>query len=241
MYRVVFIDDEFLVLEGMKRIIDWNEFGFEVAGCARSASEGIDLINKTNPHLIISDIKMQGSTGLEMIEKVKKNGFNGYTIILSGYRDFGYAIKAIENSVFRYLVKPVNVDELKETVCNVAKLLDSRATDPEIEPGVMKDAIRYVKEHYTEDVSLSQLAKKYHFELSHFSRLFKKDTGKNYSEYVVELRMKLAKRYLLESELSVEEIAEKVGYNSSRHFRELFKKYIGVTPGEFRRERIDSE
>ena len=241
MYKVVFIDDEFLILEGMKRIIDWNELGFEVAGCAGSAAEGIDLINSTNPDLIITDIRMHGTTGLEMIEKIKKAGFNGYTVILSGYRDFEYAVKAIENGVFRYLVKPVNVDELKETVAIVAKLLDKGEENIEIKPSLMEEAVKYIEKHYTEDVSLNQLAKKYHFEVSHFSRLFKKYTGETYSEYIIKLRIELSKRYLTESELSIEEIAEKVGYNSSKHFRGQFKKCTGKTPGAYRKEKNSGE
>ena len=235
MYRVVFIDDEFLILEGMKKIIDWDKLGFEVAGCATSANEGIDLINRENPHLIITDIRMRGTSGLEMIEMIKNSGYNGYIIILSGYRDFEYAKKAIENGVFRYLVKPLNVDELRESISSVVKLLDESIGNIDIKPSTIKEAVEYVNRHYTEDMSLNKLAKKYHFELSHFSKLFKKYTGETYSEYITKLRIELSKRYITESELSVEEISEKVGYKSPRHFREQFKKYVDMSPGKFRK------
>ena len=97
MFKVVFVDDEFLIVEGLKSIIDWESYNICVAGIASNARTGIELVKETNPDILITDIRMKGMDGLEMLRHLKEAGYNGYIIILSGYQEFEYAQKAIEN------------------------------------------------------------------------------------------------------------------------------------------------
>ncbi|HHU28653.1 TPA: response regulator, partial [bacterium] len=127
MYKMLIVDDEYLVLRGIKETIDWNQYSIEIVGEASNGLDGFNLALKLKPDIIISDIKMPLLNGIELAEKLNKHQFDGALIILSGYSDFEYAKKAFENGVFSYVLKPIDNQELIDTVLNsLDKLLDKR-------------------------------------------------------------------------------------------------------------------
>ena len=237
MYKVIFVDDEPLILEGLQRIIDWRSFGIDVVGSATSADDALVLIKEFDPEIIITDIRMRGISGLDMIEKLNRDGYKGYIIILSGYRDFEYAQKAIENKVYAYLLKPLDINKLKKLILEIVENLDKEQGLFEDSKNTIEQIIEYVDSHFHENISLGELAGKHHFEISNISRMFKRYTGERYTDYVAKLRVEYAKRYLTESTRSIEEISEMVGYKSVRYFREIFAEYTGLTPSQYRKER----
>lgn len=234
MYKIVFIDDEFLVLEGLKRIINWSEYGISIAGCARDAFDGIRLIKSEKPEIIISDIRMRGMNGLDMIEEIMKDGYDGYVIFLSGYQEFEYAKRAIENRVFAYLLKPVDIEELKDTISRIVGELDNK-NKIAVEKGAVYDVINYIREHFYENIQLSDLAKQFHFDVTYLSRLIKQRLGMKYIDYVTKLRIDTAKDYIKETDMSFEEISRRIGYNDVRRFREMFRKRENMTPAEYKK------
>ncbi|WNR44199.1 response regulator transcription factor [Paenibacillus roseipurpureus] len=112
MWRVLIIDDDFQVLEGMKKSIPWERLEAEWVGEAMDGQEGLQKVKETSPDIVITDIYMPVMNGLEMIEQLKQDGFSGEIIILSGYSDFQYARQALRLQVSDYLSKPVTMDEL---------------------------------------------------------------------------------------------------------------------------------
>lgn len=234
MYKIVFIDDEFLILEGLKKIIDWEEYNIKVSGCAEDAVEGIKLVKDTNPDIVISDIRMYEKNGLDMIEELVRGGYKGYIIILSGYQEFEYAKRAIENKVFKYLLKPLDVNELIQTITQITNELNC-TTNNLAENGTIHDVIAYIDAHFFEDITLTDLSEKFHFDITYLSKLLKRNLGKNFIDYVTGLRINSAKNYVLKTDLSFDEISRRVGYNNVRQFREMFKKIVGTTPSEYKR------
>ncbi|MDT8715672.1 response regulator transcription factor [Clostridium sp. 19966] len=114
--KVLIVDDEPLVREGLKSIIDWGKYGFQVCG---EASDGKDALNKIinlNPNLVLMDIKMPGITGLDVIKNANSMGYSGKYIILTGYSDFEYAKSSISLGVSSYILKPIDDTELEEIV-----------------------------------------------------------------------------------------------------------------------------
>ncbi len=116
MYKVVIIDDEPIIVEGLCRSINWEAAGCEVVGTAFSGEEGITLIRNTEPDLIFSDIRMPKIDGLTMIAAIKSEFPKTQITILTGYRDFEYAQRAIQLGVSRYLLKPSKMEELSEAL-----------------------------------------------------------------------------------------------------------------------------
>jgi two-component system response regulator YesN len=114
MYRVLIVDDEALVRQGLKSIIKWEHYGYEVCGEAKNGIEGLKKIDELKPHVIIADIKMPVMSGLKMIEELHKNKCKAKVILLTGYSDFTYAQSAIKYGVNAYILKPIKEIELIE-------------------------------------------------------------------------------------------------------------------------------
>ena len=102
------------------------------------------------------------------------------------------------------------------------------------EPPVITKAKKFIDEHYTEDLSLGQVARAVHTSVFYFCKLFKKATGLNFTEHVSRLRTEKAKNLLLNPNLRVTEIAYEVGFQSLTHFNRVFKKVVGESPTEYR-------
>lgn len=112
MLKVVLIDDKKSIVEGMKYLIEWEEYGFEIAAALRCADDAIEFVNKNRVDLIISDIRMPGMSGLELIQKIKETDPHIKFIIISGYAEFEYVKKAMDYQANGYLLKPIDEDEL---------------------------------------------------------------------------------------------------------------------------------
>ncbi len=124
MYRVLIVDDEAFIREGLKVICDWEELGFTVCGDAASGEEALQKILQDKPDLVLMDIKMPGMTGLEIIKRCRDAGVNSRFIVISGYSDFTYAQEAIRYGVENYLTKPVDEEELIPTIKSIKENMD---------------------------------------------------------------------------------------------------------------------
>lgn len=110
--KVLIIDDEPNVRAGIKMLIPWQTYQFEICGEGIDGIDGLEKIKKLEPDLVLIDIRMPGLSGLEVIEQARTYGFCGKFIITTGYSDFEYAQKAIHLGVSTYLLKPIDEDEL---------------------------------------------------------------------------------------------------------------------------------
>ena len=102
---------------------------------------------------------------------------------------------------------------------------------------VMPRALSYVRSHFVERISLDEVARVVHLSPSYFSRLFKAETGRTFSEYLQALRIEQAKSFLRRKDCSMTDIAEQTGFFDQSHFIKSFKQATGVTPGLYRRRR----
>ncbi len=121
--KVLIIDDEPNVREGLKKIIPWEEKGFKICGEGIDGQDGLEKILLLKPDLVLIDIKMPGLMGIEVIEEAKKAGFRGRFIITTGYSDFTYAKKAMGLGVEAYILKPIDEDELDEMIEKIKEKL----------------------------------------------------------------------------------------------------------------------
>lgn len=103
--NIIIIDDELLVRTGVQGLIDWESHGYQLVGEARTGLEAIDLIRRTAPVIVISDIMMPGLTGLELLEQVREEQVEAEFIFLTSHRDFQFAKRALELEALEYLLK----------------------------------------------------------------------------------------------------------------------------------------
>lgn len=134
MLTMLLVDDEYLVRKGISETIEWNEYGIQVIGEAADGNKGLELAKKFNPDIIITDIRMPIMDGLEFMTNLKENGLSPGIIVLSGFEEFSYARTAMNNGALAYLLKPIDNDQLIETVQKVAKkIIDERANKQYVE------------------------------------------------------------------------------------------------------------
>lgn len=112
MLRVVLADDENKVILLLQKLIDWEPLGYEIAGAANDGLRALELVREKQPHLLITDVRMPGCSGIELIRRAKELQPNLRIIVISGYRKFEYAQTALKYGVEDYLLKPIKQDEL---------------------------------------------------------------------------------------------------------------------------------
>lgn len=112
MIKVLIVDDEPKLREGLRSLIPWEDEGYTVVATAANGFEAIEKYNTFAPKLVVADIRMPGMDGLELIAELRRQNAKCHVLILSGYADFEYAKRAISNRIDGYLLKPVDEDEL---------------------------------------------------------------------------------------------------------------------------------
>jgi len=242
MYKVLIVDDEPVIAEGLKKIVDWEKYNCVVAGIASSGKEGLAMVEKCQPDILFTDIRMPGMDGLTMLAALRSEHKNLQVIILTGYRDFDYARQALNLGVFRYLVKPSKMKELDEAMESLSERLASvtEAEQESIEDDnttannfIVKQAISYMEQHYKEKLQLTDVAEKVYVSHWHLSKLLN-STGKSFSDVLNEIRIENAKELMEDSSLHIADISERVGFADTAHFSRVFKKYTGMSANEYR-------
>lgn len=114
--RVVIVEDEIRIREGIEGLLEMMGGDYEFAGSAENGRTGLELIQKEQPDIVITDIRMPDMSGLEMLEEMKNQGISAKTIVLSAYSEFEYARQAMRHGVTEYLLKPVSVDEFSKAM-----------------------------------------------------------------------------------------------------------------------------
>lgn len=126
MTTMLIIDDEYYIRLGIRNAIDWEAIDVSIIGEAEDGEQGLELILKLNPDLILMDIRMPFLDGLQLMEKLAEHQIECGIIILSGYDEFEYAQKAIKNGVIDYLLKPIEKDKLLNVIANASKTIHKR-------------------------------------------------------------------------------------------------------------------
>ncbi|MDF2671124.1 MAG: AraC family transcriptional regulator [Paenibacillus sp.] len=110
--KIMIVDDEVIIRNGLCTVIDWKELGLELLPPASSAEEALDRIPTERPHIILTDIRMSGKTGIELAKEVNERFPDTEILILTGYDDFGYAQQALREGVTDYLLKTSRPEEI---------------------------------------------------------------------------------------------------------------------------------
>ena len=245
MYRVVLIDDEKIIVDGLTRVIKWADYNCEVVGAAYDAAGGAALIRRLKPHIVFTDIKMPDQDGLTMLAGLKSEFPVMQIAVLTGYRDFNYAQEAIKLGVMRFLLKPSKMDELHEALSAMKERLDKLPPDAaagEDEPCldrhagsfIVNQATAYIEEHYAQKLTLQEVADKCYVSQWHLSKLINKYTGNTFYELLNNVRIEKAKALLNDPKLKIGDIVDMVGYSDAAHFSRVFKRIVGVSANEYR-------
>ncbi len=228
MKRAIILDDEELCRELIKNLISRYNVPIEIIGEASSGDEGLELILKLNPDVVYLDIQMPVHNGIEVMKKIKNSNRDEICfIIITAYNYFEYAQAALRLGAKDILLKPIDYEEFIKTM---ERVLGYKYTSNHI----FNEILEYINHNYEKNMELNECAKKYHTSPEHITRMCKKYIGKTFITYVNELKIKKAKILLRETDLSIKEIADQVGYNNMNYFYRSFKKQTGITPKVFK-------
>lgn len=153
-YKVLLVDDEILVRNAISAIIEWNRLGFELVGDCENGKEVIEFVNRHPVDVVLTDICMPYVDGMELSKYLYENNPKISIIIFSGYSDFEYAKKAIQNRVSEYLLKPITAKELSQVLSRIKEKLDQERRQEQRLDAMTKVCHNYMK---NESVILSHI------------------------------------------------------------------------------------
>lgn len=159
MFKVLLVDDEWIIREGISTMIDWARYDIELIGAAKDALEAYDIICNHSPHIVITDIKMPVMDGLELIEKVRERFPEIIFVVLSGYGEFDFASRAMRHGVKHYLLKPCSENRIIEVLEEVKGELALRKKRDELiskSKENMEKLMPLVREQFLRDLVMNK-------------------------------------------------------------------------------------
>ncbi len=266
MIDVVIVEDETYIRRGMVVTTPWESLGCRVVGEAGDGREGYDLIRRLKPDIVITDVDMPVLDGIEMLRKLDGEIDTEY-IIISGYNDFDYARQAIKLGVRDYLLKPLDDDDFHSTIGKVIRQIEEKRTllreheqnrlllegkvslarvdgfesGHDSRQKYVMSAVKWIEDHYSRNIGISDAASSLEISESYLSRLFKNYMGYTFVEYLTDYRIKMAVQLLKDHHIKIYEVSEQVGYKDPKYFGILFKKKMGVTPMTFKNRYMAKE
>ena len=233
---VLLVEDELLVRQTLQMVLKSYPNEFTVVGEACNGLAAGERLLHHRPDSIISDIVLPQMNGLELLAYVHEHHPGIHTVILSGYSDFPYVKTAFQQGVVDYILKPELTPENLLTC--LRKVRASRAEEQAVpEDTLGRRLLDYIGRHYREPLTLQQAAKDLHMSSSAISGKFFTATGKSFREAINDARIQDAKQLLTDTDKSIMEIAEYVGYSDQSYFCRVFKTYTGESPPIYRNHR----
>ncbi|MEE3481311.1 MAG: response regulator [Lachnospiraceae bacterium] len=239
-------DDEVWVVLGLKKQLEKSGSPVEVIGTANNGLTARAEIRQKQPDVVFTDIRMPGENGLDLLRDIGTDSPKSKVVIISGYADFSYAQQAISGHAYEYLVKPIHQEDLDALLLRLQSELHPEQTKEEAaeenrrlqeeSEGDADRVIRWMAEHYMEEVSLQELAEKLQMSSAALSRALKSRLGVTFSEHLTSLRIQRAKELLADPTLSIEEVAVQCGIPDYFYFTKVFKKVEGISPSKYRKE-----
>lgn len=211
MFSVLIIDDEEIIREGLRTVINWEAAGCKLVGEAEDGDEGFEMVCSLKPDIVFTDIRMPGLNGLEMISKIKQVKVECKIIILTGFRDFEYAQEAVRLGAFRLLLKPTRTEELTLTIEEAIKEIKKSRSEQQL----FKNLQKKVKEQYGLNESV----------LGNDNAL--SDSEGKKSKYLVNKALGYMKANYAKN-LSLKSVSDEL-YVSTWHLSKLLRKETGST------------
>lgn len=243
MYRLIIVDDEPKIAEGMGSLFPWQNVGFEVAGTFTSAHQALEFMEYEQVDVVMSDVQMPDMDGIQLCQRLENEQVK--VVLFSSHQNYEYFRSAIRYKAVDYLLKPVHFAPLMECFENIRTQLDQETQQSAELPRsfwdeTIQEVLTYMKEH-SRDASLERAAERVHLSPSYLSRNFKEKTGESFSHALNRVNMEKAKRMLMDPNNRSYDVAYFVGYDNPKNFSRAFKRYYGMTPSEYRKSVLGGE
>jgi YesN/AraC family two-component response regulator len=233
---ILLVDDERWVRAALKWTIEQTGLSVRVVHECGNGQEALSWLKQNQVDLILTDIRMPIMDGLTLAKEIKTCGVRATdVIIISVHDDFSLVQQALREGVTDYLLKPVETEQLSICLTNwLSKRSPAVWPTKESQASPMEKALAFIASRMPGDVALADTAKHVHVNPCYLSQLFKQHTGVNFVDYVADLRIRAAKKLLVDTTLRIADIAEQLSYADISYFSTQFKKHTGHTPTEYR-------
>ncbi len=251
MIKVLVVVDENLIRKGLVYAIDWLAMDCVVVGEGRDGADGLEKIHILKPDVVLTDIKMPKLSGIDMIARAQELQLAEFIpIILTSYSEFDYARKSIRLGVAEYLLKPVDEEELAQTMDRIKKQIAQRHQEEQrrqyegsfmaafLQPGSFESpyvvqAIREIMENYGGKLTLENVAEKLNISVTYLNKKLKEETSSTFLDLLNRYRVTKAGELLQTGRYKIYEVSDMTGFSDYKHFCAVFKKYTGTVPTGF--------
>lgn len=262
MYEILFVEDDDTIGFIIKRFSLWENSSFHIRKMVTNGKLALKELRE-NPvyHLVITDIRMPVMDGLEMVSRMKEEGIHVPVLLASTYSEFEYVKKGLRLGALDYIVKPYTNENMKEALALaelVLKKEQERSIYARYVPESIKEICReefknekeqsmsvriimFLSEHACSDSCMEDMETEIGLSRDYLGKLLKSKTGTTLNEMITMIKMEYAKKYLEDTTMKVYEISVTLGYSTVDYFTKLFRKYVGKTPIQYRREKQNSE
>lgn len=257
MYKLLIVDDEPYILEGVKRLIDWSHYGFTRIETALNYHEAIEKAVELRPDLAVFDVCIGETRGYEIIRHLKTLALPTVYVMMSGFDSFEYARQSLLAGAKDYLLKPISRADLEKLVARIV-LEELGGTLPEatelpntLDPvlGLSADSfsnltnkiLLMVRGEYAHNLTLKSIADMFKMNSTYLGQIFIKETGVKFSEYLMCYRLLLARQLIETTSDKISVIALSVGYSNASYFYSQFREYFGFSPSTLRSTQEEME
>ena len=218
---------------------EFKECFSEYAICdAQNARGAMEILSK--PHeidLIFLDVSLPDMKGTELLNVIRQDYPSLSVIIMTGYGSKDVVVEALRAQATDYIEKPIDIGLVKSLI---QKIVDSNGGEIDSANGSARDKIKrvktYIERNVMKKVELEDVAKLVYITPKYLSRLFKDQTGVNFCDYKLSIKMKEAQKLLAKSNLSIEQIAYNLGYANVESFTRIFHQRTKKTPSQYRKQ-----
>jgi two-component system response regulator YesN len=244
MIRVVIVEDEYYVRKGLIQTFDWKSLDCEVVGEAANGRDGIEIVEEQRPDLVIVDIEMPVINGLDMVKSLRERQYRAEYIFLTGHQKFDYVRRDLQMEAIDYLLKPFRYEDLSECIRKVkirlhkidketAKTVLLTENDTQAKNIYIRRAMDYVRDHYAQECTVTDVADFLQISAAYFCRLFKKETGYTFVRYLTHYRIHVAAGMLAAEPVKINDVAELTGFKDANYFSTTFRRIMNAAPSEY--------
>lgn len=250
MSTILIVEDELLELEFLKSIVSEEILPDDKIFTCESGLQAVKMAQQYQPDIIVMDILLPEMDGLKAIQQIKQFLPKVYIIILSAYSDFTYAQTAIRLNIQDYLLKPIKPSVFKQVFRDLLATVSTNQSDDILESKepqnkqihFIEKSIKYIHNNYKEKLPLQLVASYVFVNPQYFSRIFKKEIGVSYTDYVNKLKIEYACKLLKTTNYPAYRIASECGFSDPSYFNRVFVQQMKMTPKVYRRKFLcDSE
>ena len=254
MHSILIVEDEELELEFIETVIREELQPEDVLMTAHTGAQAVRLAKKRHPDVIVMDLMLPEMDGLEAIEEMRKIDPDVCISILSAYNDFQFAQRAIRLRVFEYMLKPVRPSDFKALLKRMLEQVDEqrereKSGAPQLtaesiakssaaggeQQSFIDESVRYIQKHFKERLTLQMVASRVYMNAQYFSRVFKRETGVTFTEYVNTMKIQYACKLLETTNYPAYRISSECGFTDPSYFNRVFFAQMHMTPKKYKK------